>query len=291
MDVVKKIGLLVLGVGLFVFVFPFVTTSVNPDVTLGFQGLLVTLLGVLVVASNSFRKKVRLGGVGLWFAIGGWLLLSTGLLVAFAGFLFESQVTCSCPASGPCICGVPLYELMFSGGLLAVLSGAATIAVGAVLSRGRPVPARPFDENKTKIGRKGVTALAITLTVIIVFTLFSYWPEVYVTSIDEQTQFVSGIPPDFRGMMTSPTVQTGSGFQLPIGGTFVYVLHFNSVPPYMTYTINRVSTGEGFAIASTNASLPLVISPDNPSVSLLFSVRGPYYPYYGPVSFLVTIEK
>jgi hypothetical protein len=71
----------------------------------------------------------------------------------------------------------------------------------------------------------------------------------------------------------------------------VYVLHFSSVPSDPTYKINKISMGEGFGMASVNASLPLEISPDNPSVSLSFSVRAPYYPYYGPVSFLVTVER
>lgn len=290
MNVIKGIGLLILAAGAFVFLSPFLTTSVNPDVTLGFLGLLILLLGGLIIASNSFRSRVRLRGAGFLLAVAGWSILSAGLLIAFAGFLWESQVSCSCPASGTCLCGVPLYEMMFSGGILSALVGAASIVVGTLLSRNRPVGTPTLDQNMG-VRKKGITALAIALTVVVVFGVFSYWPGVYVTSINQETQFLGGMPSDFRGVMTSPVTQAASGFQVPVGGTFVYILHFNSVPSYPTYTIGKISMGEGFAIANMNASLPLVISPSNPSVSLTFTVRGPYYPYYGPVSFLTTIQK
>jgi hypothetical protein len=100
------------------------STTINPDVTSGDLGLLAVLLGVLVVAFDLFAKKVQLQGVTMILAVAGWSLLSAGLLVGLVGFLLMNQVACSCPESGPCVCGVPLYDLMFSGGILTAVAGA-----------------------------------------------------------------------------------------------------------------------------------------------------------------------
>ena len=119
------------------------------------------------------------------------------------------------------------------------------------------------------------------MTVLVVFTLFSYWPGVYITSVNEQTQFVGGMPlafgpqnPSGLPLMTSPTSSPASGFRLPVGGSFTYILHFNSVPSYPKYGIEVISVNSGFTIASLNASLPLVISASDPSVSISFNVKG-----------------
>jgi hypothetical protein len=91
--------------------------------------------------------------------------------------------------------------------------------------------------------------------------------------------------------MTCPTSSPASGFRLPVGGGFAYILHFNSVSSYPKYGIETISVSSGFTIASTNASLPLVISAANPSVSIAFNIKGPYYPYYGPASFFLMIQN
>jgi hypothetical protein len=116
-----------------VFLLIFLRTTVNPDVTIGNLGLLALLLGVLVVAFDLFTKKIQLQGVNTIVAVTGWSLFSAGLLVGLAGFLLANQVACSCPeyplANYPCICGVPLYNLMFSGGILTAVAGAAVVIV------------------------------------------------------------------------------------------------------------------------------------------------------------------
>jgi hypothetical protein len=286
------------------FLFPFLTTRVNPDVGLGFLGLVIALLGGLVLAANSFRMRVQPRGIGLVFAIAGWATLSAGLLISLAGFLLGSQVICGCPASPappaspvPCDCFVTLYNLMLYGGFYAALVGGASIVAGAVVSKSRPIESAP-PKAGTRIGKKTAVALAIALSVAVVFSLFSYWPGVYITSVNEQTQFVGGMPlafgpqnPSGLPLMTSPISSPTSGFRLPVGGNFTYILHFNSVSSYQKYRIDSISLTNGFTIASTNASLPLVISPANPSVSISFNIRGPYYPSYGPVSFFLRIQN
>jgi hypothetical protein len=72
LDKIKGAGILILVAGAALFLFPFLTTSVNPDVDLGFLGLLIVLLGGLVLAANSFRKRVHLRGLGSVLAIVGW---------------------------------------------------------------------------------------------------------------------------------------------------------------------------------------------------------------------------
>jgi hypothetical protein len=86
------------------------------------------------------------------------------------------------------------------------------------------------------------------LTAVVVFSLFSYWPGVYITSINEQTRFVGGMPlsfgpqnPNGLPLMTSPISSPASGFRLPIGGGFTHILHFNSVPSYPKYRIDTIS--------------------------------------------------
>ncbi len=97
--------------------------------TIGNLGLLALLLGVLVVASDLFAKRVQLQGVTRMLAVAGWSLFSAGLLVGLAGFLLMNQAPCLCPAYGPCPCGVPLYNLMFSGGILTAVVGVVIMVV------------------------------------------------------------------------------------------------------------------------------------------------------------------
>jgi len=304
LDNVRIAGFLILAAGVLLFLFPFLITRVNPDVGLGFLGLVVALLGGLVLAANSFRMRVQPRGMGLVFAIAGWATLSAGLLISLAGFLLGSQVMCGCPASPappaspvPCDCFVTLYNLMLYGGFYAAIVGGASIVAGALVSKSRPIESAP-PKAGAGVGKKAAVALAIVLTVVVVFSLFSYWPGVYITSINEQTQFAGGMPlafgpqnPSTQPLMTSPISSPASGFRLRVGGSFTYILHFNSVPSYPKYRIDTISVSSGFTIASTNASLPLVISAANPSVSISFNVKGPYYPYYGPASFFLMIQN
>ena len=128
MSITRIAGILISIIGV-VFLLIFLRTTVNSDVTIGNLGLLAVLLGVLVVASDLFAKKVQLQGLTMILAVAGWSLFSAGLLVGLAGFLLANQAPCSCPAYGPCPCGVPLYNLMFSGGILAAVAGAVIMVV------------------------------------------------------------------------------------------------------------------------------------------------------------------
>lgn len=302
MDKTKIVGIFIIVVGTFLFLFPFLITNVNPDVSLGFSGLVVAFFGGLVLAANSFRKRApHLSGFGLVLAAVGWSTLASGVLISIAGFLLGTQVACSCPASpAPCACFVPLYNVMFYGGIFAALGGMASITAGILISRGRHAEeTEHIGGAKPKIGkRKTVVAATIVLTALIIFALFSYWPGVYITSINEQTHFIGGLPsmvdlqnPHAPPLMTSPISQPASGFRVPIGGSFVYVLHFNSIPSYPNYTIETISVTNGFSIARMNASIPLDISPANPSASIAFTVEGPFYPYYGSFSFFMTVQN
>ncbi len=145
------------------------------------------------MAANSFRKRVQLRGLGLKLAIVGWSTFASGALISFAGFLLGSQVRCSCPASGPCACFVPLYNVMFYGGFFAALVGVASTVAGTPGSRRRRGETGHTGA-KSKIGKKTVAA-TIALTAVVIFAIFSYWPGVYVTSINEQTHFIGGVPP------------------------------------------------------------------------------------------------
>ncbi len=135
------VGILISVIGI-VFLITFLSKPVNPDVTIGNLGLLTVLLGVLVVASDLFAKRVQLRGTTTMLAVAGWSLFSAGLLVGFAGFLLANQVMCSCPAYGPCTCGVPLYNLMLSAGTLTAVAGAAVITSSSLLVHRRPVEKR-----------------------------------------------------------------------------------------------------------------------------------------------------
>ena len=284
LDRIKLAGLYIILLGIVLFLF-----------SLRFLGSTLALLGVLVPAANSFRRRVRLQGTGLLLVVGGWATFAAGALISFAGFLLASEVKCFCPATGPCACFVPLYNAMFEGGLIGALLGLVGIAGGSILSWREPgkleTPGSPHI-GKKNVGKRTVTVLAIVLTVVVVFGLFSYWPGVYITGIDESTQFIGGMPSPLSPVpfMTSPTSQPTSGFHNPIGGSFTYILHFNSVSSYPNYKIDTISVSAGFSVSS-NTTLPLAISPNDPSVSVVLDVHDPYYPFYGTVAFFLAVEN
>ena len=291
MRLMRWLGFAILVVGILLLI-DFFSKNINPNVSLANFGLLAILLGCLLLGADVFGRRTDLSRTRSRMQLPitlGWLMLSSGLLVSLFGFLLENQVMCSCPANGPCYCGVLLYTVMFYSGLFVAVVGAGLIIGGSVLAR-RKKSASP--ELVAAAGQKmrenhfrRNTALAIALTVVIVYALFSYWPGVYITSINEQGR---GMPPP--PAMTSLTSQPASGFQLPVGGTFTYVLQFKSLASFPEYTIERPSVNFGFAITSMNATFPLVISPSNPSVTVVFHIRGPPYPYYGTASIFLNFE-
>lgn len=126
---IAGILILIMGIGLLLV---FLGTTINPSVTAGNLGLLAILLGMLVVAFDSFTKKTRLQGVTTKLTVAGWALLSVGLLVGLAGFLLANQVWCSCPecpeySPCPCACGGPLYSFMIVGGTAIAIIGVAIL--------------------------------------------------------------------------------------------------------------------------------------------------------------------
>jgi len=135
----RLLGLAMLALGLALLV-SFLSTSINPNVTLGNLGLLALLLGGLLLTSDLYVRRVRIGP-SFFLAAFGWSVLSAGLLVTLTGFLLGNQVVCSCPANGPCTCDVALYDFMFYGGLLVAFVGATSLIGGTVLSRRRRTPA------------------------------------------------------------------------------------------------------------------------------------------------------
>jgi hypothetical protein len=287
-----------LALGIILLFSPFLATRINPDVSLSLEGVLLAFLGVLVLAANAFGKRVRLQGWGLLLAIGGWVIFGAGTLISLAGFLLESGVACMCPASGPCECFVTLYEVMWHAGFVAALAGLVGIAGGWVISRREQLkpeaPTLPRFGSKN-IGKGTAAVLAIALAAVIVFGLFSYWPGVYVTGASQSTQFIGGMPSLAGGgnplpFTTSMPGEADTTFELGLGGSFTYVVHFTSLSSYPDYRVESLSVSFGFS-SSSNASLPLVISPADPSVTVILHVRGPYYPYYGDVYFSMQIEN
>jgi len=127
----RWLGVSILALGA-LLVLNFLVTRNNPNVTLGDLGVLALLLGGLAVASDALgiRRAAHPDSSRPGFTLSGWLLFSAGLLVALAAFLLENQVSCSCPALGPCDCGEAFYGLMLDGGaLVAGLGGVIIVAV------------------------------------------------------------------------------------------------------------------------------------------------------------------
>ena len=122
---IAGILILIIGIGLLLV---FLSTTINPSVTAADLGLLAILLGVLVVAFDSFTKKTRLQGVTTKLTVAGWGLLLVGFLVGLEGFLLANQLWCSCPECPeygpcPCACGGPLYSFMIAGGIAVAIIG------------------------------------------------------------------------------------------------------------------------------------------------------------------------
>lgn len=291
MDTLRWVGAGIVVSGA-VLVLSVQTTLVNPNLSVANLGFPTILLGIIVLASSVYRKRVRISGQSLYLSIGGWLMMSGGLLVGLYGFMLASQVACFCPLNSPCSCGVPLYNLMMSAGTLSAVTGGTFVTASRFVNRSGPVQIQT--RRTTRLGPRGIAAVGVFTTAVVVFALFSYYPGVYITSINEATQFPPGAlenlsPGAFP--ITSPIEEPQGGFQIPVGGTFNYILQFKSLSSFPNYTINEISMGYGFSIAGMNASLPIRISPTDPSVSVAFTLRGPFYPYYGPVSFQIGITK
>jgi hypothetical protein len=124
---------LVLGAAL---VLDFLATRTNPSVTQGDLGILALVLGGLALGTDS----LGLGRAGRGNDVSsptarGWALLSLGLLVAVSGLLLQNQVSCMCPAFGPCDCGGSLPGVMLYGGALMALVGIAATWAGRRSSR------------------------------------------------------------------------------------------------------------------------------------------------------------
>jgi hypothetical protein len=107
----------------------FISIRVNPSVTAADFGLLSLLLGVIVILFSSMGPRSKTRGTLLAASL-GWLSLGTGSLAALGGFLLENQVSCSCPATGPCQCGVLDYGLMVYVGIALALIGMTGILLG-----------------------------------------------------------------------------------------------------------------------------------------------------------------
>lgn len=296
MDKLAVAGLLVLVLGVVMSILPFLVTNVNPDVSLAFLGIITATFGGLIFGADSFRRRIRLQGLTMTLALSGWMALASGVLIGLAGFLLASQVSCGCPASGPCGCTVLLYDTMIVGGLAASLAGAGLLLASSFASKKtRPLEARG---RTSRLSGRSMTTLAAVLTIVVVFAVFSYWPGVFVTSVGGEETFIGGMPalvdfqhPHSPPFMTSTTPVPASGLRLPIGGELNYMLHFNSIPSYPKYSISDLAVTGGFSIIAMNASLPVVVSPADPSVSISFTIRGPYYPYYGTLSVSMTIRN
>ena len=100
------VGIIIIGI---LLILDFSSNNINPNVNLGNYGLIALLLGCLVIGADAFSRRVNLSQSAANLSVviaAGWTTLSSGLLVALLGFLLENQVMCSCPASGPCACGV-----------------------------------------------------------------------------------------------------------------------------------------------------------------------------------------
>lgn len=122
MNAARATGLLISAIGA-ALVLNFFTRQVNPDVQGADLGILAILLGLLTVGYDSLRKRVDSHGAASGSLVSvGWPILTAGILVELASFLLENQVSCSCPAFGPCSCGT-VYGLMFYAGMFTALAG------------------------------------------------------------------------------------------------------------------------------------------------------------------------
>ena len=113
---------------------PFLTTTVNPDVGLADGALMIAAAGVLMVTYDGLLSRANMKGRRRVRGALGWSVMSTGLLIAFGGVLWGSQVACMCPESVSCSCGEGFYAFVIVGGLALAAIGAA-ITTSAVRKR------------------------------------------------------------------------------------------------------------------------------------------------------------
>jgi hypothetical protein len=136
MRLIRWVGVAIVIIGILLLL-DFFSKQINSNILLADVGLLTFLLGCLLVGVDGFSRKVKFSEKksGQVLMICGWLMLSSGLLVGLLGFLLENQVMCSCPASGPCYCGVLLYRIMLYAGSLVAVIGAGLVTAGTIQAR------------------------------------------------------------------------------------------------------------------------------------------------------------
>ena len=292
--ILRLLGVIVLLIGI-VLLGSFISVTINPPVSSANLGLLSLLFGIILIAAASTARRAKAQSLRQTAGMSlGWSLLALGAIVSLSGFLLSNQVICSCPASGPCSCGVLLYILMFYGGLFVALAGGALIIINGLISRkAPPIPQEAVSATpNVRGGKRKVVALAVVIiTIGAAYATFSIYPGVYITSTNDQIHFLNGLPEPTSMASLISSSQPASGFGVNVAGSFSYTLVFNSEPSYPEYRINSLSVTQGFTITSINTSIPLTIGASNPSVSVTIDLRAPFYPYYGTFSLFLTIEQ
>ena len=124
--------------------------------------------------------------------------------------------------------------------------------------------------------------LLVTLFLAVSANYFLY-PKVQITRVDSTLAY-SGISPQALNETFFMTSAYPSG-----GQTFAYTLELFSIPTLPQYHIESVSVNSSspsmlyFSIASINETLPAFVSPQNPTVSILLTIKVPNTNFKGPL--------
>jgi len=287
----KVAGAVIFFLGAACAAYPVSGPAQNRDIALSAVGLIVAVFGGVVAAPAFFSERFRTRRLGTLISTAGWCLAAAGGAFFLVGGS-QLGLLCSCPPIGHCECGDPILKSMFAEGMLIAIAGVAIVVSGLMVERELPAATTPPPPVQGPFRGRRAALLAVALTALLLFSVLDYYPGNYVEGVFESTQFTGGMPdtsPSHPFIISSSTPQpVGWHF---IGSSITYSLTFDSVPSFPNYRITSLSAGGGFAVAGMNATVPLVVSPANPSVTVTLNIRGPIYPFYGSVPILLSIQK
>lgn len=137
--------------------------------------------------------------------------------------------------------------------------------------------------------------LALLLPIVVAYFLFFYSPppvSVRISSVDHEVLFSGVSPSGPSGAFFSSTTYS-SAFVVSPGGVFNDTISFQSIPSFQNFEVINISvsspTSSSFSIEAMNATLPLAISPNHTSSTIMLTIRVPDSEFNGQVTIEATI--
>lgn len=146
---------------------------------------------------------------------------------------------------------------------------------------------------KNKWLRIIIIAVLLAPSIATYFYFFHPRPvSVTISGVDHEVVFSGVAPSGATGdFFSSPSLT--SSFSVAPGGIFNDTISFHSIPSFSKFDVISISvsspTSSSFAIVAMNATLPLVISPNETNAAILLTIKVPDSEFNGQVTVEITI--